>query len=389
MKHLLEILNKLPFKNDIFSLGGELYACGGIVRDVFLNKKSKDLDILVTKIQVNDLISILKKYGKTSVEGESFPVIKFTEFGSTNITDISIPRKEKHNGEKGHKAFDVIADPFLPLDIELSRRDIKINSILVNSNGDIYDPFGGLDDINNKVISMTNPNTFFDDPLRSLRCVGFASRFDFRIEENTLKLIKHNSHKINDISSERIFEEFEKIINKGNPSIGIKLLMETELYDKIFKHHFNGDLERFEKVQTLGEFLFLIFDGIASSKFKTIFPNGNNKIYNEIKALELLKDANNTLYIDRKRNLMFDAFKICPIVIRTKVFQHLNKYLDEFDNGTYPKSLSDLAVDGDDLLSLDYEGVQIGIKFKEIVSAIFKDKITNNRKEIFQFLLNN
>lgn len=87
-------INELAFKQDVISAGGKIYSVGGKVRDEFLGKESKDLDILITGIPFDELEKILKKYGSVNSVGKSFGIIKFKQFGDTEEVDIAIPRKE-------------------------------------------------------------------------------------------------------------------------------------------------------------------------------------------------------------------------------------------------------------------------------------------------------
>jgi len=205
-------LNDLPFKQEIEGLGAKIYSVGGAVRDEFLGKESKDLDILITGIPMDNLEQLLSKYGRVDAVGKSFGVIKFKPKGSTEDIDIAIPRTEVPTGAGGHKGFDVKSDHTLPIEDDLKRRDLTINAIAKDSEGNIIDPFGGVEDLKNKIIRAVDPNAFNDDPLRMLRAVQFSARFGFTIEPNTMEMIKQTADKVKTISPERVIIEFEKIV---------------------------------------------------------------------------------------------------------------------------------------------------------------------------------
>ena len=214
-------LQKLPFKQEIQDLGGKIFSVGGAVRDEFLGKESKDLDILITGVPFEQLEQVLAKYGRVDAVGKSFGILKFKPKGATEDIDIAIPRSETATGQGGHKAFDVKSDPYLPIEKDLYRRDFTINAIAKDIDGNIIDPFNGREDLHDKVIKVVNPEAFADDPLRMLRAVQFASRFGFEIEPFTMKMIKENASKIKEIPPERVLTELDKIVKKGNALISL------------------------------------------------------------------------------------------------------------------------------------------------------------------------
>jgi tRNA nucleotidyltransferase (CCA-adding enzyme) len=286
-------LNYLPFKEDVEEAGGKIYSVGGAVRDEFLGKESKDLDILITGVPFEQLEQILGKYGAVNAVGKSFGVLKFKPKGASEDIDIAIPRTETPTGEGGHQGFDVKSDHSLPIEKDLERRDFTINAIAKDIEGNIVDPFGGQEDLKNKVIKVVNPQAFSDDPLRMLRAVQFASRFGFSIESETMKMIKENAGRVKEIAPERILTEFDKIVKKGNVLTGAILLDETGLLKEIFGrglyYDFRNTKEPFDKVRTMGEFVYLLSKNLVNDPaefFKTNLK-GDENAYREIKALQL------------------------------------------------------------------------------------------------------
>ena len=163
---------------------GNIFEVGGCVRDAIMGigKDEKDKDYLVTNITFDQLVAILKKFGHVDLVGKSFGVIKFTTSpngdGRSYTYDIALPRKEYSTGS-GHRDFQIDFDHTLPIEKDLERRDFTVNAIARNLKTDqLIDPFGGQDDIKRGVIRMLRADTFHDDPLRMLRAVQFASRFD-------------------------------------------------------------------------------------------------------------------------------------------------------------------------------------------------------------------
>lgn len=214
---------------------GQIYVVGGSVRDTFLKRDIKDLDIIVTKIPMNDLIRLLRRCGQTNLVGKSFGVIKFFPHEDHEFEiDIALPRKEQSTGV-GHKDFDVAYDENLSIEEDLKRRDFTINAIAQNLiTGDVIDPANGRLDIHNKLIRIVFENSFQEDPLRLLRAVQFASRLNFTIESNTLESMKTFAPLIESVAKERIIIEIQKLFTSKKPSVGFDLMKDSGLLHFIF-----------------------------------------------------------------------------------------------------------------------------------------------------------
>lgn len=219
---------------------GNIFEVGGCVRDSLmgLGISEKDRDYLVTRIEFDQLVSILKKYGYVDLVGKSFGVIKFTASpNGDNLTetyDIALPRSEFSTGQ-GHRDFHVDFDHKLPVEEDLKRRDFTINAIARNlRSGELVDPYGGQEDLKRGLIRMLTSETFSDDPLRMLRAMQFAARFDFQIEPQTFQAIKTNAGLIQTVSPERIQEELNKLLTKSKkPSAGFFLMRDSGLLNYI------------------------------------------------------------------------------------------------------------------------------------------------------------
>ncbi len=217
---------------------GNMYEVGGVVRDRLLlhQKPTKDSDYLVTGIPYPDLTRILRKFGKVDLVGKSFGVIKFTQVidGKHHTFDVTLPRKEFSTGA-GHREFMVSFDPSLSVEDDLKRRDFTINAIARSlETGDLIDPMGGQTDLANKVLRMVSEKSFQEDPLRMLRAVQFAARFNLTIEKDTLASLKENANLMSSISAERIAEELNKLLVQApKPSVGLRLMQSTGLLGKI------------------------------------------------------------------------------------------------------------------------------------------------------------
>ena len=216
-------------------LNVDTYAIGGYVRDFFLERKSKDIDV-VTLGKSIDLANLLHQK-----LGEEAHLSVFKNFGTAQIKyhDLEIEfvgaRKESYN----HNSRNPIVEDG-SLEDDQNRRDFTINAIAIglskNNFGKLLDPFNGLNDLTNKILKTPlNPDiTYSDDPLRMMRAIRFASQLNFQIDEPSFEAISKNKNRIKIISAERIADEINKIILSQKPSVGFKLLLNSGLLDLIF-----------------------------------------------------------------------------------------------------------------------------------------------------------
>jgi len=205
------------------------YVIGGYVRDCLLNRKSKDIDIVVAGSGINIAKKVALHIGKTNVNiFENFGTAML-RYGAYEIEFVGA-RKESY---RRNSRKPIVENGSLEED--QIRRDFTINAMAFSLNkndyGILIDPFNGLKDLEEKIIcTPTNPNiTFSDDPLRMMRAIRFASQLSFTIEEKTFLAIKNNCERISIISKERITEEINKIILSPIPSVGFILLDECGL----------------------------------------------------------------------------------------------------------------------------------------------------------------
>jgi putative nucleotidyltransferase with HDIG domain len=213
--------------------GVEAYVIGGYVRDIFLGRPSKDLDILV----IGQGIPFAEEVGKQL----KCKVSVFKNFGTAMLRyqDLEIEfvgaRKESYRSDSRKPIVEngTLADDQL-------RRDFTINALAISLNegsfGELLDPFGGLADLEQKLIrTPQNPlETFSDDPLRMMRAIRFASQLNFGIDEEALSAIKTLVERMRIVSQERITDELNKIILSPTPSIGFNYLFDTGLLQLIF-----------------------------------------------------------------------------------------------------------------------------------------------------------
>lgn len=219
--------------------GQDVYAVGGFVRDAIRDDPSEDVDVLITRHSVDKIIKKLESHGKVDVVGKSFGVIKFTIRGKTY--DIALPREDRPKQAKirKHKDFVISADPELPLEKDLKRRDFRCNSIAVRLSDDkVFDPFNGQKDIRERTIRLTNVRAFPEDPLRVIRAARFASVLGFLVDPKIYEISK--AIDLSGLSMERVNEEIFKILLFSlQPSHGLEELFKLgalrQLFPELYK----------------------------------------------------------------------------------------------------------------------------------------------------------
>ena len=226
---VFKVVSKYATENGI-----PAFVIGGYVRDLILERPSKDIDIVIVgdgpafaseiaKIMRVKKVSIFKTYGTAHFIYKDLDV----EFVGA--------RKESYTSESRNPT--TLSGS---LQDDQNRRDFTVNAMALNLNGpqfgDLLDPFDGMTDLTNKILrSPLDPDiTFNDDPLRMIRAIRFATQLNFKIENKCLEAIHRNSDRINIITKERICEELNKIILSNQPSRGFKLLRSCNLLGHIF-----------------------------------------------------------------------------------------------------------------------------------------------------------
>jgi tRNA nucleotidyltransferase/poly(A) polymerase len=214
--------------------GGDVYAVGGYVRDLIRGHPSPDVDILVARHALELIVRKLEKHGRVDLVGRSFGIIKFTARGKTY--DIALPRTDRGRGEgvRGHKDILVSADPELPLEKDLERRDFRTNSMALRlKDGALIDPFEGRADTLARRIRLTNPAAFPEDPLRVVRVARFASVLGFKVDPAIYAAAR--TVDLSGLSVERVNDEMYKILlGSAQPSVGFEEMFRLGVLDQWF-----------------------------------------------------------------------------------------------------------------------------------------------------------
>ena len=231
---LLNVLDEKPFLKELSNLyaknGFQIYLVGGAVRDGILGIETKDFDF-TTNASPEESINILnKKDYKTTEIGKAFGTIETTvEDYSLHITTYREDKYEKDSRKPEIKTSG-------ELETDLSRRDFTVNAIAYDiNNNEIIDPHGGLKDLSEGLIRTpdTADISFSDDPLRMLRACRFVSTHGFTPNNELFKAISKNVERIEIVSTERIRDEFTKLLTGKEPSLGLKAFVESGLSELI------------------------------------------------------------------------------------------------------------------------------------------------------------
>ncbi len=217
------------------ALGYPCFLIGGYVRDILLKRPSKDIDVVV----VGSGIAMAEAFAKSLGKGASLAVFK--NFGTAQVkkgkyeVEFVGARKESYQRDSRNPIVEEGT-----LEDDQNRRDFTVNALAICLNadrfGELVDPFGGLQDLENKVLrTPLDPDiTFSDDPLRMMRAIRFAAQLQFYIDPETYQAISRNRERINIITKERINDELNKIMLSPKPSVGFLLLEQTGLLELIF-----------------------------------------------------------------------------------------------------------------------------------------------------------
>lgn len=210
------------------------FVIGGFVRDLLLQRPSKDIDIVVEGKGIELALATAKKLGNPKVAVfKSFGTAAFNYKGWE--VEFVGARKESYNRDSRKP---IVENGTIQEDQE--RRDFTINALALSLNkndfGELIDPFNGIKDLDEKrLITPLDPDiTYSDDPLRMMRAMRFSAQLNFNIDPNSFDAIKRNASRLKIVSVERIMDEFNKIMLCDQPSNGLRLLFDTELLHQFF-----------------------------------------------------------------------------------------------------------------------------------------------------------
>lgn len=230
LKHpVFKVASQIVTKNNL-----QAFVIGGFVRDLILERPSKDIDIVVigNGLELAKECAEMLRVKKVSVF-ESFGTAQF-KYKDLDVEFVGA-RKESYRQDSRKPIVENGT-----LEDDQNRRDFTINAMAISLHadnfGELIDPFNGLKDLEEETLKtpLDPDTTYSDDPLRMMRAIRFASQLNFKIEKESLESILKNSERLKIISIERVMDEFNKILLSPTPSRGLKLLYSTQLLHQFF-----------------------------------------------------------------------------------------------------------------------------------------------------------
>jgi tRNA nucleotidyltransferase (CCA-adding enzyme) len=214
--------------DEVRAAGGRPYVVGGAMRDALLELpvEGQDYDVEVFSLGADELEAALARTGRVDAVGQSFRVFKLSGLeGVAGAVDVSLPRRDSKVGP-GHRGIAVEGDPHLSVEEAARRRDFTMNALLWDpGTGELLDPCGGQRDIERRLLRAVDARTFGEDPLRALRALQFAARFELEVDSATAELCA--AMPLGELPAERVFGEIEKLLLQARrPSRGFALMKE-------------------------------------------------------------------------------------------------------------------------------------------------------------------
>ncbi len=365
--------------------GFEAWCVGGAVRDLIMGFVPSDYDI-TTNAKPETVMSIFPKTVSTGIQHGTVTVV--TPYGNIEVTTY---RTEGQYSD--HRSPDDV-DFVKSVDEDLKRRDFTVNAILYNPIKGIYDPQNGISDIKNKILRCIGEpqERFSEDALRIMRLFRFSAQLGFEIEGNTLKSALNLSYLLENISVERIFAELKRALTTKNPE-GINLLlkcgalsflgMNANEMPLILKH--------------------LTYD--FSLRF-AVFCYKNN--YDALKVLKNLKADNQTIesviiYTELINSPIPKSKSDIKLLLKFCSFKHINNilnyynclninvnnlynYLNDIINNNEPYLIKNLAINGNDLKVLGFEGCQIGEILEKLLDKVIDNPELNRKEKLISLI---
>ncbi len=365
----MELQNSLEeIKQILLPHTQKAYLVGGTLRDILTQKTPKDLDIEVYDIAPEKFATLAKTWGALGV-GKSFFVYKYKDI------DLSLPRIEKRVGLK-HTDFEV--SYCIDAKEASRRRDFAMNALMVDIfSGEVFDFWGGMEDIKQRRIRLIDEQKFQEDELRVLRAARFASQLGFVIEKRTLEVMQGMG--LENVSKERIFWELNKIFVSSFPEIGFMYLYKLGFFKEFFAVDMN-----FEKAYKIAVRLreFYAYRSEKMSRFIFLYV-----LFGEL-ALDA-KESLKKLHAPREffNALAHAPYKLAPLSDEELLMLSLDKPLCEWvgicqkglekrakELDVYNKKVS-LSISAKDVMRDGFEGKQIGNELRKRQLKLIKEKV--------------
>ena len=376
-----EILKKISLISD--DLNVSFYLVGGTVRDLYLKRSPEDLDILVADWNT-DFLKVAQVLNGEIVKKSQFNTVKIqSSFGEIDFTTF---RKEKYDFPA---ALPIVSKG--TIEDDLSRRDFTINAMAIplsnKIDGELIDPFNGLQDLSNGFLRVLHSKSFIDDPTRILRGIRYKCRFEFEWEPNTKRLLNDSKEYIKHLSGDRIRNELVRIFSETLVSNMLSELNVLEIWESCdpnisFQDYSFSDLSKFldsgdyskedRNLILVALLASLLISQSQRETFKSILNmdkawikmTDSVGILFDLSSNDLLN--NYKLLVSKIKNLPIEAIDVFSFVYKnTKFSELLRKYLREKES--YSPILT-----GNDLIAI---GVPKGHLVGKLLDAIFQLRV--------------
>lgn len=220
--------------DDLITAGAKVYFVGGVIRDALLHSPAKDIDVEVHHLPYEKLMAILSRHGQVRTFGASFAVV---HLDTLPHVEFALPRIETKIGQS-HRDFQVSADPDLDLKTACARRDFTINAMMADyETGQLYDFYGGRNDLEDGILRIVSPVHFGEDPLRVLRAASFIARYMLKADPQLLTICSQmvSNRALDHLSRERIYNEYSQILMGTQPSLGFNFLKDIDALPSYLK----------------------------------------------------------------------------------------------------------------------------------------------------------
>jgi len=415
------------------SLGLDAYLVGGAVRDELLGLESKDADFLVPGVDTDGLRAALEPHGRVEelvVAGRLVGVrlhprdARVRSLAPAGI-EFAPPRKEVSTGPGRHD-FEIVADPSLPVEDDMRRRDFTVNAMARRlEDGTIVDPFDGRADLAHAVLCAVSDTSFAEDPLRLMRALRFVSQLGFDLDDRTREQMVEEAAAVKLVSGERLSEELSKLLLGALPAKALRVARETGVLvqlipefgpaDEYAEHVFRVVQETADAGDELAVRLAALFHDLG----KPVDPDplGHAQVGAGIAhaTLERLRYPTRLVRrvtaIVREHPYHEETRPRTPPQVRRFLMEHGDELafdlvahrradlrakgrdtsgVDELQAALEreldsPHRLSDLAVDGNDLIELGVApGPGLGLALQELLEAVVDDPSLNTRERLLE-----
>ena len=432
----LDILNEAKIILDKFNNNGfEAYIVGGCVRDLILERNPKDYDI-TTSASPKETIKLFKEY-KVIPTGIKYGTVTVI-INNTPIEVTTFRKEGKYIENRRPESVKFLSN----IEEDLKRRDFTINAMAYNKKVGLIDLFEGRQDLEKGIIRVVGDGKerFKEDAIRILRAYRFAGRYDFKIEEDTLTAIKQNMQLLNNVAKERILPEIKEIFESGMDINKMDFI--TTLFP-IIKECFHTYQNNKYHMQNVGEHTYKTFNNIENVfhlkmtmllhdvgkvKTKTTDTENIDHFYNhsdisremaknilddfkfdnetKYKILTLIKNhdkymAPKNKYVKEKLNefgeeLFFDLIKVRIaddesknhklVKDNLKRFRDTEEFAKRVIKNKEPYRISDLKINGDDIISLGYKGKDVGKILEYLLREVIEDKNKNEKSKLIEIV---